>query len=270
MLAQAVVRLATRRGDTVAAFARVQLDVSDPEAVLQCVGGERPDAVIHCAAYTAVDKAEAEPELALQINAEGARHVARACQKFGCSLVYPSTDYVFDGRSDRPYRVSDPTNPLSVYGRTKRLGEIAAAETDRALVVRTSWLYGEGGPNFVDTISRLARERDVLDVVADQIGRPTSTETLAETIGKLLNAGAVGTFHVSEAGLPVSWAGYAEEVVGMSGLRAAVHPIASAELNRPAPRPSYSVLDLTETEQVVGALPDWRASLARYLSRRME
>jgi dTDP-4-dehydrorhamnose reductase len=175
---------------------------------------------------------------------------------------------VFDGTATAPYLPGDPPNPVNVYGRSKWLGEQAAAEAGRALIVRTSWLYGAGGPNFVDTMSRLAFERETLDVVADQIGRPTWTVSLARTVHALLKSDAVGTFHASEGGGPVSWAGFAAEIVRRLRSDATVRPISSAAYRRAAARPAYSVLDLTETERVVGPVSDWSDSLGIYLSER--
>jgi dTDP-4-dehydrorhamnose reductase len=270
MLARALIRQAGARRDAVVPVTRAELDVTDAEAVVRRIEAERPDVVVQGAAYTAVDRAEAEPDAAFAVNVEGTRNVARACQKFGAIFVYLSTDYVFGGDANRPYRPSDPPNPLGEYGRTKWLGEVAAAEAGRALIVRTSWLYGDGGTHFVDTIARLAAERDVLDIVDDQIGRPTWTEQLADTIDKLLKAGALGTFHASAAGEPVSWAGFAEEIVRQMRLGVEVRRISSSDLKRAAARPKYSVLDLTETEARIGPLSDWRDSLTRYLASRAE
>lgn len=268
MLAREVVRSAPARGDSVVALTRAELDVTDEAAVFEAIGAHRPDVVIHGAAYTAVDRAEAEADVAMRVNVEGTRNVARACQKFGCSFVYPSSDYVFDGTSTVPYRPTDRTNPLSVYGRSKWLGELAAAEAERALIVRTSWLYGSGGSHFVDTMVRLASERDTLDVVGDQIGRPTWTVSLVRTIDALLKSGAIGTFHASDGGEPVSWAAFAEDILGRIRSGASVRRITTAALGRPAPRPAYSVLDLTGTERIAGPAHDWRESLARYLAAR--
>ena len=266
MLAREIVRSAPARGDAVVALTRAELDVTDEAAVLEAIGADRPDAVIHGAAYTAVDRAETEPDVAMRVNVEGTRNVARACQKFGCSFVYPSSDYVFDGTATVPYRPTDRANPLSVYGRSKWLGELAAAEAERALIVRTSWLYGSGGSHFVDTMVRLAAERETLDVVGDQIGRPTWTVSLVRTIDALLKSGAIGTFHASDGGEPVSWAGFAEEILGHIGSGASVRRISTAALGRPAPRPAYSVLELSGTERIAGPADDWRESLARYLA----
>lgn len=267
MLARAMVQVGRELGDEVIALDRDALDVTDPAAAEARVREARPDAVIQCAAYTAVDRAESEPEAALRVNAEGARNVARACQKTGAIFVYPSTDYVFAGVAARPYRPDDPTGPVNAYGRSKLEGERAAAEAGRYLVVRTSWLYGAGGTHFVDTIARLARERDVLDVVDDQVGRPTWTRSLAGTVRKLLNAGVIGTFHASDSGAPVSWAGFAEEIVARTSAAARVRRVSSRSMGRPAPRPGYSVLDLSRTEGVIGEpLAEWSESLDRYLS----
>jgi dTDP-4-dehydrorhamnose reductase len=268
MLAREIIRSAPARGDSVVALTSAELDVTDEAAVFEAIGAHRPEAVIHGAAYTAVDRAEAEPDVAMRVNVEGTRNVARACQNFACSFVYPSSDYVFDGRATVPYRPTDPPNPLSVYGRSKWLGELAAAEAERALIVRTSWLYGSGGSHFVDTIARLASERETLDVVGDQIGRPTWTGSLVRTIDALLKSGAVGTFHASDGGEPVSWAAFAEEILGRIGSSAAVRRISTAAFGRPAPRPAYSVLDLTGTERIAGPADDWRESLTRYLAAR--
>jgi dTDP-4-dehydrorhamnose reductase len=270
MLARQIVRSAPARGDAVVAPTRAELDVTDEAAVFERIGAQHPEVVIHGAAYTAVDRAEAEPDVAMRVNVEGTRNVARACQKFGCLFVYPSSDYVFDGTATVPYRPTDRPNPLGVYGRSKWLGELAAAEAERALIVRTSWLYGNGGSHFVDTIARLASERETIDVVADQVGRPTWTGSLVRTIDALLKAGAVGTFHASDGGEPVSWAGFAEEILRRIGSGAAVRRISTAAFGRPAPRPAYSVLDLSETERVVGPADDWRESLRRYLASRQE
>lgn len=271
MLARALVPELERRGHRVVALGRGALDVTDEAAVSARVAAERPDAVVQCAAYTAVDRAEEEEEAAHRVNAAAAGHVARACDRTGALFVYPSSDYVFPGDAARPYRPGDPTGPLNAYGRSKLAGEAAAREAGRALVVRTSWLYGEGGPNFVDTISRLGRERDVLQVVDDQLGRPTWTGSLARTISELMEARAEGILHAADAGEPVTWYGFAREVLARRGIAARVEPVPSSAFPRPAPRPRYSVLDCSETEAVLGRpLPRWQDALERYLEGREE
>lgn len=266
MLAATLVPTLRERGHRVVALDRESLDVTDPDAVRASVEAERLDAVIQCAAYTAVDAAESDEETAVRVNAEAARHVARACQRTGALFVYPSTDYVFPGNGSRPYRPGDPTAPVNAYGRSKLAGEVAAREAGRTLVVRTSWLYGAGGSNFVDTIGRLARERDRIEVVDDQVGRPTWTGSLAEMIGELVEAGATGTFHASDGGEPVSWFGFAREIVALRGAGTVLVPVSSGAFPRPAPRPAFSVLDCSHTESRIGrTLRDWKGSLARYL-----
>lgn len=269
MLARALVPELRSRGHEVAALGRAALDVTDERAVTERVLGERPGVVVQCAAYTAVDAAEEEEDVAFRVNAEAAGFVARACDRIGALFVYPSTDYVFRGNGTRPYRPGDPPDPVNAYGRSKLGGEKASRGASRALVVRTSWLYGEGGKNFVDTISRLARERDRLEVVEDQVGRPTSTSSLAWIICELIDSGAEGTFHATDGGEPVSWLGFAREIVSRLSLEIPVFPVSSATLRRAAVRPGYSVLDLSGTEAVIGrALPHWKEALARYLGSR--
>lgn len=271
MLARALVPELARRGHRVVALDRAALDVTDEGAVSARVAAERPDAVVQCAAYTAVDRAEEEEEAAHRVNAAAAGHVARACDRAGACFVYPSSDYVFPGDAARPYRPDDPTGPLNAYGRSKLAGEAAARQAERALVVRTSWLYGEGGPNFVDTISHLGRERDVLRVVDDQLGRPTWTGSLARTISELMEARAEGIFHAADAGDPVTWYGFAREILARREIGARIEPVPSSAFPRPAPRPRYSVLDCSMTEAVLGhPLPRWPDALDRYLGGRDE
>jgi dTDP-4-dehydrorhamnose reductase len=269
MLARALVRELEERGHQVAAMDRAGLDVTDEDAVRERILGEGPDAVVQCAAYTAVDRAEVEEELATAVNALATRHVARACDRLGALLVYPSTDYVFSGEARRPYLPGDPPGPINAYGRSKLAGEVAAREARRALVVRTSWLYGEGGPNFVDTITRLARERETVEVVDDQVGRPTWTGSLARTVSGLMERGLEGIFHASDSGAPVTWCGFAREIVARQELAARIVPVPSSRFPRPAPRPGWSVLDCSETERRLGRpLPSWSDTLQRYLAIR--
>jgi dTDP-4-dehydrorhamnose reductase len=266
MLAQALVPELRGHGHEVVALDREALDVTDEGAVHRRIGAEAPAAVVQCAAYTAVDAAENDEPAAFRLNAEATRYVAGACQRIGARLVYPSTDYVFPGDGDRPYRPADATDPINAYGRSKLAGEQAALSASGAMVVRTSWLYGAGGPNFVDTIRRLAGERESLDVVDDQIGRPTWTVDLAWAIRELLETDAAGIFHATAAGEPVSWYGVARQVVDRFAPAVELRAVASAAFPRPARRPRYSVLDCTATEHAIKkSLPEWKASLARYL-----
>lgn len=267
MLACALVPELRGRGHEVAALPRVQLDITDEAAVRARFQALTPDVVVQCAAYTRVDEAERDEENAFLVNAHGALIVARAAQEVGARMVYPSTDYVFDGHAERPYRPADPVGPRSVYGCSKLAGEIATRQHDRSLVVRTSWLYGPGGAHFISTITRLARERDRLEVVDDQVGRPTSTRTLAAAIAALTEAGASGVHHVTDGGEPVSWFGLAREALRQQGIETALTPVTTERFPRPAPRPAYSVLDCGGAEALLGApLPDWRVSLAAHLA----
>lgn len=268
MLASALLAVLRRRGHEVEAPPRSELDVTDGAALCARILQMRPGAVIQCAAFTAVDAAEEREAEAHRVNAEATAIAASACHKIGAALVYPSTDYVFPGESRTPYRPADVTDPVNAYGRSKRAGELAAMEAGRWMVVRTSWLYGAGGPNFVDTIRRLAGEREFLEVVNDQVGRPTWTGTLARGIAELVEGGAEGIMHLTDQGDPASWWEVARAVVQGIGSPVEVVPVSTSHFPRPAPRPGYSVLDCSATEAVLGAtLPEWREVLAGYLSR---
>lgn len=266
MLARDLVPMLEAAGNDVIALSRDELDVTDRSAVDRCLRQERPAIVVQCAAYTAVDRAEDEEDLALMVNAEATGYVADACQKLGATLVYPSTDYVFAGAEEREYGPDDEPGPVNAYGRTKLAGERAAARCSRHLVLRTSWLYGQGGRNFVDTIRRAASEREWLEVVDDQVGRPTSTVEFSRALILLLKVGALGTFHAAGGGPPTSWHGFATEIVGRLGLDTEVRPVATGEISRAARRPRHSVLDCTATETRVGSrFADWRDALSEYL-----
>jgi dTDP-4-dehydrorhamnose reductase len=268
MLAREVASEFDRRGHELVLLTRRDLDVTDGEAVRARLHAERPGAVVHCAAYTAVDAAEDEPEAAFAVNAIGTGHVAEACAETGARLVYPSTDYVFDGSATRPYGPSDPPAPLSVYGCSKLAGERAALSAGDPVIIRTSWLYGAGGKSFVETMVRLGRQQQRVNVVTDQRGRPTWTRTLANVIGDLLDADVRGNFHVSDGGPPVTWFDFAREIFACEGLSVEALPADSAGFARRARRPKYSVLDCSSTEEITGPLPDWRDSLRAYLAQR--
>lgn len=262
MLGTDLVPVLRAQGHDVVACGRDRLDVGDPAQARAVLEAERPDVVIHCAAYTNVDGAEADPAAAFALNRDAARHVAEACKAVGAAMAYVSTDYVFDGSATSPWKADAPTNPLGVYGTSKRDGERAVAEAlPQHWIVRTSWLYGRGGKNFVDTMRKLAREKDELAVVDDQRGSPTWTVDLAEALGKLVAGRAYGTYHVTGAG-DTTWCGFTRKIVELEGLATKVRPITTAELGRPAPRPAYSVLD----PGPLPPLPHWEQSLARYLA----
>jgi dTDP-4-dehydrorhamnose reductase len=245
----------------------LDVDVTDPRAVEECVAAVRPHAVLHLAAWTDVDGAEANEERALAVNGAGAGNVARAAARAGAAVVYPSTDYVFDGRKGAPYAEDDAPSPLSAYGRTKLAGEraVLAEHPAGARVARTAWLYGAGGRNFVDTMLALAADRDEVAVVDDQVGCPTWARDLAPALVALVER-PPGVYHTASAG-HVSWAGFAEAIFAAAGASCRVRPIATRELGRPAPRPAFSALAVTRPD--APRLRPWRDALADYLAARV-
>jgi len=254
-----------------------ELDITDAGAVEAFFRSSRPDRVLNCAAYTAVDRAEQDADAAFAVNEAGPRNLASACAGRGIPLVHVSTDYVFFGDGKRPMREEDPCQPRGVYARSKRAGEAALErEGGRWLTVRTSWLYGRNGANFPDTILRLAGEKDRLTVVDDQRGSPTLSDDLAGALWTLIRKDATGYVHFCNSGA-CSWYEYALEILGQAralGLLPSdrpveVVPISSAEFNRPAPRPSYSVLSTEKYLSIAGASPrPWKDALAGFLRAR--
>ena len=268
MLAQAVVPALTRAGHEPIALTRAELDVTDAGRVRAAVADARPDWVCHLAAFTDVDGCETRVEHALRVNGEGAGHAAAAAREAGAAVLAISTDYVFAGEDPKPRRESDPVGPASAYGRSKLAGEEAVrAANPRHLIVRTAWLYGRGGKNFVDTIRSRALAGTPLAVVDDQRGSPTWTEDLARALVELMGASATGTFHATNAG-DCTWHEFACEICAQVGARVEVARRSSADLARPAKRPAYSVLDTGRLRQALGReLPPWRDALARYVAQ---
>lgn len=241
----------------------LEVDVTDLAAVRACVREVRPEAVMHLAAWTDVDGAEAREADAAAVNATGSGNVAVAAAEAGAALVVPSTDYVFDGRAGRGYTEDDPPSPLGAYGRTKLAGERAALDAwpEGTRIARTAWLYGAAGRNFVDTMRALGAERDELTVVDDQEGSPTWTRDLAPALEALIDR-PPGVYHTAGGG-SVTWAGFARAIFEEAGIDCRVRPITTEELGRPAPRPAYSPLLVTRP----GAprLRPWREALVDYL-----
>ena len=267
MLGRDVVRAAERANHDVAALARSDADVTHPEAVRKAVLREAPAAVVNCAAYTDVDGAEAEAEEAMRVNGEGGGAVAAAAAEAGAAVLYPSSDYVFDGKKPGPYRESDEPRPLSAYGRSKLAGERATARAnERHFVVRSSWLFGAGGRNFVDTMLGLAETEDQVLVVRDQVGSPTFTGHLADGLVQLLDTAAFGLHHMTAAG-ECSWYEFAKAIFERAGAGCRVLSCTTAELARPAPRPPYSVLDTDWSDPI--RLPSWEEGLDAYLADRV-
>jgi len=266
MLGRDVVHAAELAGHEVVATDRGGLDVTDSEAMTRAVETETPGAIVNCAAYTDVDGAEADEELALRINMEAAGNVAAAAGLNGAFVVAVSTDYVFAGDADRPYVESDEPAPEGAYGRTKMMGERAVQdiESDHA-IVRTAWLFGAGGKNFVDTMLELGAAHDEVRVVSDQIGCPTWTGFLAPALVEVAEKRLTGIHHLAGGG-QCGWHELAAEIFRAANVDCAVVPVTSAEFPRPAPRPAWSVLG-TEREGAL-LLPPWQDHVRSYLEER--
>ena len=272
-VALALQRQAGRHGAILTALGREVADLADPAACAAVLAAriDAFDVVINAAAYTAVDRAEAEPDLARLVNAAAPAALARVAAAAGKPLLHISTDYVFDGSGSRPWHVDDPTGPLGVYGATKLAGEqgVVAAGGSHA-ILRTSWVFSADGSNFVKTMLRLGGQRDSLNVVADQIGGPTPADDIADALLKMAQAlhagqGTPGTYHF--AGSPdVSWAAFAREIFVQAGMAVRVVDIPSTDYPTPARRPANSRLDCTSLQAAFGiARPDWRSGLAQVL-----
>lgn len=251
----------------VVGLTRAELDVTDEAEVVAAVRDHAPDLVVHAAAYTKVDACEDDPDTAFRVNAVGSWWVARACALADAAMVYVSTDYVFDGRSPRPYTEFDATDPQSVYGRSKEAGEQLVRRTlERHYVVRTSWVLGAHGGNFVTTMLRLAAERDQLSVVDDQRGSPTFTADLAPAIRRLAVSGRHGTYHLTNRG-SCTWFDLAAATFEEAGVTVDLRPTDTATFGARAPRPANSELDnLMARLTGLEALPHWRESLRRLVA----
>ncbi len=269
MLGQAVVAEARSRGWAALGLSHAQADVTDRERLLGWADAFRPEVVVNCAAHTKVDACETEVERAFAVNGDAVAHAAAAAARAGGRLIHVSTDYVFDGAGHEPYGEEAPTAPLSIYGRSKLAGEAHALAAERGLVVRTSWLFGPGGPNFVATmVSLIEAGRVPLRVVRDQEGCPTYTPFLARAVLDLARLGVTGITHYRNRE-PVSWYAFAVEIArlwpGGSGAVEVV-PIATTEFPRPAPRPAWSVLDVTRFEEHAGRrVEPWQWGLVETL-----
>jgi dTDP-4-dehydrorhamnose reductase len=263
---------------TILPFDLPDFDITDREQVLRTLVPLNPDAIVNCAAFTHVDGCETQEELATRVNGHGPGFLAEAARESGARLVHVSTDYVFDGKKRDPYREDDSPAPLSAYGRSKLFGERAIQESglESFYILRTSWLYGPGGRNFVETIVRLAAERDELRIVADQFGTPTYTGDLTEAILRLLNGDTPhGIYHFSNSG-SCSWYEFTQEIVAELKKRASlkverIMPIATDEYPLPAARPAYSVFSKEKYCRATGLdIPTWQESLKNYLAGRNE
>lgn len=241
-------------------------DITDAQATRNYIVGYHPDAVIHCSAWTAVDRAEDEIEKVRAVNIEGPRNIAAACKEIGAKMLYVSTDYVFPGTGERFYEPDDPTGPLGAYGQTKLGGELAVKEQlDRYFIVRISWVFGLNGNNFVKTMLRMAETNEEINVVCDQIGSPTYTADLAPLLCDMIVTDKYGVYHATNEGI-CSWAEFAREIFRMAGKTVKVNAIPTSEYPTRAARPMNSRMSKDKLEQMGFArLPDWHDALERYL-----
>jgi dTDP-4-dehydrorhamnose reductase len=265
MLQRAWTQLLDRNQVAYTSLGRGQMDLRDTKAVRSAVDDHR--IVINCAAYTNVDGAEKEEPLANEVNGTAAGELARACRQRSALLVHYSTDYVFNGKGKRPYRPGDVIEPINAYGRSKALGEKLIGESGcQHLIIRTSWLYAPWGKNFVRTIVAFLQKNHPLRIVNDQIGRPTSAQELATNSRKLIEKNARGIFHLADGG-ECSWFEFTREIARQVNPQAKVDSCTTAEVGRAAARPAYSVLDLEESERLIGGMKPWRDALKEVIEQ---
>jgi len=272
LLGSAVVRAAEERNWKVTAPSRSEMDVVDLESCVRVIKSKSPDCVIHCAAFTEVDKAEMEPEQAMRVNRDGSANVARAAVLAGSDIVHISTDYVFDGRATSPYGTDEPVSPLGVYATSKVAAEASViGETSglvSLLIVRTGWLYGGGRRDFVDKVLESGEAGADLQIVDDQRGCPTWTCNAAESVLDLIDLEMSGIMNVRDAG-QTTWCEFARAVLDMAGISSTVEGVSSRSFGAPARRPSYSVLDVADTELALQRkMMPWRKALRLYMSER--
>ena len=244
-----------------------EMDITDAAKVREILTEENPDAVIHCAAYTAVDAAEENVELCRRINAEGTENIARVCSELNCKLLYVSTDYVFNGEGERPWEPDDEREPLNVYGQTKCEGELAGEKyVEKFFIVRIAWVFGVNGKNFIKTMLRLGKDHDELTVVADQIGSPTYTFDLSRLLVDMIESDKYGRYHATNEGL-CSWYEFAVEIFRQAVMDVHVRPVTSEEYPAKAKRPHNSKMDKRKLEENgFERLPEWKDALSRYLN----
>lgn len=271
-----VVNELAKRGHTAIGVDVEQMDITDASACERVIMKENPDAVIHCAAWTAVDAAEDEEnrEKVRAVNALGTENIAKVCAQLGCKMMYISTDYVFDGQGETPWKPDcRDYAPLSVYGKTKLEGELAVSSLlEKYFIVRIAWVFGKNGKNFIRTMLNIGQKYPVLRVVNDQIGTPTYTLDLARLLVDMIETQKYGYYHATNEGGYISWAEFAAEIFRQSGMRTQVTPVTTAEYGlSKAARPFNSRLDKSKLiEQGFAPLPDWRDALARYLKEIQE
>lgn len=242
-----------------------EMDITDAASVEKVITEAAPDAVIHCAAYTAVDAAEDNVDLCRRVNAGGTENIARVCKALNCKMMYISTDYVFNGQGTRPWEPDDKREPLNVYGQTKYEGELAVETLEKFFLVRIAWVFGVNGKNFIKTMLNLGKTRDHLTVVADQIGSPTYTYDLARLLVDMIETDRYGRYHATNEGL-CSWYEFACEIFKQAGMNVTVSPVTSDQYPAKAKRPMNSRMDKSKLDEMgFKRLPSWQDALGRYL-----
>ena len=262
-----VVNELTKRGHVAIGTDIEEMDITDANSVETVIKESAPDAVIHCAAYTAVDAAEDNVELCRKVNADGTQNIANMCKKLGIPMIYISTDYVFDGEGERPWQPEDERAPLNIYGQTKYEGEQAVEKyLDKYYIVRIAWVFGVNGKNFIKTMLNLGKTHDTLTVVSDQIGTPTYTYDLAKLVVDMCEKEEYGKYHVTNEGGYISWADFAKEIFAQAGMNVNVVPVTTAEYGAKAVRPYNSRLEKGKLDaHGFDRLPTWQDALSRYL-----
>ncbi len=261
-----VKRVFFKEGDMVVGVDSKTLNVTDEKKVMNFITGNNFDAVIHCAAYTAVDLAEEEMEKCFEVNVTGTKNIALACKKAGIKMIYISSDYVFDGTKRSPYETDDKPNPVNIYGKTKYLGELEVLNNvDKHFIIRVSWVFGKNGKNFVKTMLKLGREKGELNVVSDQIGSPTYALDAARLISQMIKSDKYGIYHATNEGF-CSWYDFSREIFKEAGIKTKVNPITSDKYPTKAIRPKNSRLSKIKLmENNFNLLPSWQDALKRYL-----
>lgn len=260
-----VVNELKKRGHTAIGVDIEEMDITDKDAVRRIITQVSPEAVVHCAAYTAVDAAEEQVELCRRVNAFGTENIAQVCKELNCKLMYISTDYVFNGQGTRPWEPDDEREPLNVYGQTKYEGELAVETLEKYFIVRIAWVFGVNGKNFIKTMLNLGKTRDHLTVVDDQVGSPTYTYDLARLLVDMIETEKYGRYHATNEGV-CSWYEFACEIFKKAGIEITVNPVSSNEYSAKAKRPQNSRMDKSKLKKMgFEPLPTWQDALERYL-----
>lgn len=263
-----IVKELEKRGHTAIGVDIEEMDITDAESVNSVITAANPDAVIHCAAWTAVDLAESNAEKCRLVNAGGTRNITAVCKKLGCKLIYISTDYVFDGEGTRAWQPDDERSPLNVYGQTKYEGELAVEEYEKSFIVRIAWVFGKNGNNFIKTVLNLAETHDTLNFIDDQIGTPTYTYDLARLLVDMVQSEKYGKYHATNEGGYISWYDFVCEILKQAHITGkTVNPVTSEQFKTAAKRPHNSRMDKSKlAANGFEPLPDWKDAVGRYLA----